>query len=169
MKKFWIMLLFVVTFLSIGTTSASAVVNEIVKVGLRYDDEVLYSANLENEVGGGYSFGYYDNQRNFVALAETSKKKISMTAAGDIYIKSDGTYSEKASSGADMIGGWHIQLRRVYETAAEAAAAAKDVGGYPAYIGEELRVRVGCYADEARQLPMNQEVRLHWTLNPLVL
>ena len=51
MKKFWMMLLFVVTFLSVATINASAVVNEIVKVGLRYDDEVLYSANLENAVG----------------------------------------------------------------------------------------------------------------------
>ena len=149
MKKIQILLLFVVTFFSLGAVEASAVVNEIVKVGIKYDDEALYSANLENEVGAGYFFGYYDDERNFVILGETGKKKISMTAAGTIYVKSGGTYASSASGAEDVIGGWHIQLRTVYTSSAEAAAAAESVGGYPAYIGGELRVRVGCYLDEA--------------------
>ena len=148
MKKFWIMLLFVVTFLSSATTSASAVVNEIVKVGLN-KDEPMFSANLQNEVGAGYAFGYYDDQRSFVALGQTDKKKISVTAAGTIYLKSDGTYSGTKSSGAELIGNWHIQIQDVYTSAEEAALAAGWINGYPAYIEGEFRVRVGCYADEA--------------------
>jgi len=149
MKKNLIVLLFVVTFFSIVSVEASAVVNEIVKVGLKYDDEALYSANLENEVGAGYFFGYYDDERSFVTLGETAKKKISMTVAGTIYVKPDGTYSASDSGAERVIGGWHIQMRTVYASAAEAAEAAKAVGGYPAYIGGEFRVRVGCYMDEA--------------------
>ena len=89
MKKFLVILLFLVTFASVGTVEASAVVNEIVKVGIKYGNDALFSANLENEVGGGYSFGYYDDERSFVTLGTTPKTKISMTAAGTIYLKSD--------------------------------------------------------------------------------
>ena len=39
MKKILGLLLFLVTFISVGTVEASAVVNEIVKVGIKYDDE----------------------------------------------------------------------------------------------------------------------------------
>lgn len=149
MKKFLIALLFVVTFFLVGTVEASAVVNEIVKVSLKFGSDALFSANLENEVGKGYFFGYYDDERNFVTLGETENKKISMTAAGTIYVKSDGTYSDSASGADQLIGGWHIQLKTVYASAEEAAGAAEAVEGYPAYIDDEFRVRVGCYADEA--------------------
>ena len=149
MKKFLLLLLFVVTFFSVGTIEASAVVNEIVKVGIKFNNEALFSANLENEVGKGYSFGYYDDARNFVTLGETAEKKISMTAAGSIYVKSDGTYSDSAAAADRVIGGWHIQLRKVYASAAEAMEAAEAVGGYSAYIDDQFRVRVGCYTDEA--------------------
>ena len=148
MKKFLVILLFLVTFASVGTVEASAVVNEIVKVGIKYGNDALFSANLENEVGGGYSFGYYDDERSFVTLGTTPKTKISMTAAGTIYLKSDKTYSDSSKGSVDAIGGWHIQLKTIYASAEEAAAAAASVEGYPAYIGGELRVRVGCYMDE---------------------
>lgn len=147
MKKFLFTLLFVVTFFAMYTIEASAIVNDIVKVGLRYSGNALYSANLENEVGKGYSFGYYDDDRNFVTIGETAKKKISMTAAGTIYVASDGSYS--ASSGTKVIGGWHIQLNEVYDSFADASAAAAELEGYPAYISNKYRVRVGCYKDEA--------------------
>ena len=125
MKKILGLLLFLVTFISVGTVEASAVVNEIVKVGIKYDDEALFSANLENEVGGGYSFGYYDDERSFVTLGTTTKTKISVTAAGAIYLKSDGTYSDSSKGAADVIGGWHIQLKPIYASAEEVAAAAE--------------------------------------------
>lgn len=147
MKKFLFTLLFVVTFFAMYTIEASAIVNDIVKVGLKYSGNALYSANLENEVGKGYSFGYYDDDRNFVTIGETSKKKIAMTAAGTIYVASDGSYS--ASSGSKVIGGWHIQLNETYDNFADASAAATQLEGYPAYISDKYRVRVGCYKDEA--------------------
>ena len=53
MKKLLLTTLLVVTFFACSAVSASAVVNDTVKVGLRYGSSVLPSANLENAVGGG--------------------------------------------------------------------------------------------------------------------
>ena len=81
MKKKLLTLLFVVTFFAICTSSAAAVENDMVKVGLKYGSSALFSANLENAVGEGYEFGYYDEDWDFVSLGETDEITISMTAA----------------------------------------------------------------------------------------
>ena len=56
-----------------------------VLVGLNYyyseqRDSSLSSANLENEIGEGFEFGYYDEEREFHALDETGKSRITMRA-----------------------------------------------------------------------------------------
>ena len=146
MKKFLVILLFVVIFFTVSAEKTSAVTNDIVKVGIKYGSGALYSANLENEVGKGYSFGYFDKQRNFVELGKTAKTKLSMTAAGTIYMASDGSYSASSNKPKAVIGGWHIQMDEVLGSYEEAAAIASTVdGGYPAYISDEFRVRIGCY------------------------
>ena len=97
---------------SVWCVSASAVVNNTVKVGLKYGSNSLYSANLENYSGHGqgYEFGYFDDQRVFVPLGvSTDKTAVSMTEDGNIYL-SGGVYSASASSNAEVIGGYHIQL-----------------------------------------------------------
>ena len=53
MKKLLLTALFVVTFFSLSAVSASAVVNDRVKVGLWYGSNALFSANLENSLGEG--------------------------------------------------------------------------------------------------------------------
>ena len=93
MKKQLLTALFVVTFFACASVSASAVENDLVKVGLRYGSSALFSANLENAQGSGYSFGYFDEDRNFEPLLETDETTISMTAAGDIYMSQSGSYS----------------------------------------------------------------------------
>ena len=146
MKKFLVLLLFIVTFF---TVEAAAVTNDVVKVGLKFDKDTMFSANLENEVGSGYSVGYYDEARNFVRLGDISKRKISMTAAGTVYLNSDGTYASSSRSPAAVIGGWHIQTPATFDSFESASAIASAVGGYPAYINDEFRVRIGCYKDES--------------------
>ena len=71
MKKGLIMLACVVTFFAATAVSAGAVVNETVKVGLRFGSSALFSANLENAVGEGYEFGWFDEQRAFQSLGWT--------------------------------------------------------------------------------------------------
>ena len=57
-----------------------------VKIGLFYktggSDTALSSANLENKVGSGYQFGYYDSNRVFQPLASTNNTQITMTPSG---------------------------------------------------------------------------------------
>ena len=67
MKKGLFLLSLIVTFYALGTVSASAVTNDTVKVGLRYGSSVMSSANLENDEGSGYEFGYFEDDRTFVS------------------------------------------------------------------------------------------------------
>lgn len=82
MKKGLFLLSLIVTFYALGTVSASAVTNDTVKVGLRYGSSVMSSANLENDEGSGYEFGYFEDDRIFVSLGETDETAITMEPAG---------------------------------------------------------------------------------------
>ena len=134
MKKLLLTTMLVVTFFALSAVSASAVVNDTVKVGLRYGSSALFSANLENAVGSGYEFGYFDDGRAFQSLGWTDETTISMTAAGDIYMSAGGTYA--SSGGGTYLGPWHVEINgfRDYD---EALDAARDYGGYPAWIDRE--------------------------------
>ena len=99
MKKRAFIMFFVVTFFALTAAPASAVVNGVVKVGLRYGSSALFSANLENAVGAGYEFGYFEADRSFTSLGWTEETAISMTASGVICMDGSGNY---APSG----GGW---------------------------------------------------------------
>ena len=82
MKKRVLSFLFIITLFSLTAVSASAVVNDTLKVGIRWGDMALEAANLENAVGSGYEFGYYDEDREFVYLDETDETTITMQASG---------------------------------------------------------------------------------------
>ncbi len=143
MKKKLLTLFFVVTFFVLGAAPASAVVNETVKVGLRYGSSALFSANLENAVGSGYEFGYYGEDRAFTSLGWTEETTISMTAAGPVYMDGSGNYASSVPSGGyRSLGEWHVQLDgfRSYE---EALSRARTEGGWPAWVDWEYVVRVG--------------------------
>ena len=92
MKKGLFLLSLVVTFFVAGTVSASAVTNDVVKVGLRYGSSVMSSANLENDQGSGYEFGYFTSDRTFVSLGETDETTITMApVSGGIQVTVTGT------------------------------------------------------------------------------
>ena len=150
MKKLLLTTWLVVTFFVLNAGSAAAVVNDTVKVGLRYGPSALFSANLENAVGEGYAFGFFDEEREFWEIGWTEETAISMTAAGDIYMSGNGSYSKDApdSGYTAFLGAWHVELDgyRSFEGAQEAAW---EVGGYPAWINGEYVVRVGCYESES--------------------
>ena len=82
MKKRLLSLLFVITLFSASAVSASALTNNILKVGIRWGSTALEAANLENAVGSGYEFGYYDESRHFVYLDETDETTITMRVTG---------------------------------------------------------------------------------------
>ena len=149
MKKAALMTFFVVTFFAFNAVSAAAIVNDTVKVGLRYGSSALFSANLENAVGEGYTFGFFDEEREFEEVGWTDEIAISMTAAGDIYMTENGTYFEDVLSGGykTLLGAWHVELDG-FDSFEEAQETAWDLGGYPAWIDYEYVVRVGCYESE---------------------
>lgn len=151
MKKISFMTFFVVTFFALSAVSASAIVNDTLKVGLRYGSTALFSANLENAVGEGYEFGFFDERREFESVGWTDEIAISMTAAGDIYMTANGTYSEEALSSGyeEFLGAWHVQVDG-FGSFEEAQDAAWEMGGYPAWIDYEYVVRIGCYESESK-------------------
>lgn len=96
------------------TNGSISIKSNTVKVGLKYyysssRDSSLEQANLENAVGSGYAFGYYDASRVFHEIDRTGETKISMritsgTAIG-VYITGTDTllYEHKDTSAANML------------------------------------------------------------------
>lgn len=97
-----------------------------VKVGLYSGSEALYEAGLQN-YSGGYELGYYDFSRQF--------RKICTLDCGNISVKADDT--------------WHVLYAKGYDSAAEATAAAKTLGGIATYVDGQFKVAVGCFESEA--------------------
>jgi len=148
MKKLLMMVCCVVTFIALSTVSASAVVNDTVKVGLRYGSTAMFSANLENAVGSGYSFGFFDDDRYFEEIGWTDEIAISMTAADVIYMSQNGTYSDEIPSGGYReMGAWRVQVDgfRHFEDALDFA---EEYDGWPAWVDFEYVVRFGCFDTE---------------------
>ena len=106
MKKKLLTLFFVVTFFALSAVSASALSDDMVVVGLRYGSTAMFSANLENALGRGFTFGYFDDGRYFEALGRTDETAISMTAAGDIYMSGSWTYSSDGDG--TYLGPWRL-------------------------------------------------------------
>lgn len=109
------------------------------RIGLYYyyntsRDTTLYTASLENKVGSGYKFGYYDTSRNFVELGNTAVTQLTMVP--DV----------NTSVTAGTIGSYHIKLSGTYGDFNSAqSAASRYTGGFPAYINSTYCVMVGNY------------------------
>lgn len=115
------------------------------RVGLYYYDgtssirnSTLESANLENDVGSGYLFGYYDSNRIFHQVGYTTETAITMAMDKNVTI----------SSGASL-GCYHILLPGSYMSFEEAANAASQYGGFPAYYNGAYYALYGSYATSA--------------------
>ena len=71
-----------------GPNVSLSIPNNTARIGLYYyhnsssRDSSLASANLENKVGRGYIFGYYDSGRVFHELKRTSETRITMKPTG---------------------------------------------------------------------------------------
>ena len=108
---------------------AHAMENDTIKVGLKYGADAMASANLQNYSDfGGYAFGYYDENRDFMALGyvDNSCEKITITT--------ETTYA--------------VELDESYDDFDDARAAADACGGYPSYVMGEYRVRIGTYSSK---------------------
>ena len=106
MKKSLLLLPLVVTFFALWAVSASAAFDDTVRVGLRYGSSAMSSANLENDEGRGYEFGYFEADGTFVSLDETDETAITMSPAGrrGIQVTVTGTDHVLYESGEDTLG-----------------------------------------------------------------
>jgi len=98
-----------------------------IRVGLFYGGNALPTANLENSVGSGYFFGYYDSDMEFQTLGGTDQRKITMCAAD-------------ASPGR-----YHVQVSTPYWDSTSAEDAAESCGGFVCVSDGVYWVRTGAY------------------------
>ena len=143
LRTFFLCMLTVVTL----TVSARAA-EDILKVGLYYGESALYSANLQNFRGSGYRLGWFDEaSREFHQIGRLDQEKISVTADGTIYV-SGGTYYSSRPARVDAVaGGYHVQLTEPFDSFEAACLAARQLkDAFPAFVGNQYRVRAGSFA-----------------------
>ncbi len=125
---------------------------QTVRVGLYYGSGALPSANLANEVGSGYKFGYFDSGYAFVAVGSTDEEKITVMKDANIYLGGDGLYYDTLpSSGNGVIGAYHLQADKTFYTYQEAKRYADSLSysAFPFYNGSSYKVRIGSYQSSA--------------------
>ena len=143
-----IIALFLTLFCSEPVLGADDPVN-MVRVGLYWGNSALEAANLQNAVGNGFQFGYFDDNRCFVPVGSTEKTAITMLKDWNMYLVG-GKYQTGSASGAEVVGCYHIRLSEVYSdyASAKAASAAYD-DGFPAYHEDQWYVCVGSYTGQS--------------------
>lgn len=159
MRKIWIKIVsFTLSLLIllpwISTSAVGTPMNTNIRIGLAYGSGALPGANLMNDIGSGYRFGYYDADLNFFQVGYTAETAISMVKTQNVWYGaiSGGRsgYSDTLTSNI-AVGCYHIQLPVAYATFEEAQAAAGLLaGGFPAWVNGTYYVRIGAYlsADE---------------------
>ena len=110
---------------------------DTVKVGLYYGSTVLTEARLENEVGSGYLFGWYDDDRIFHEVARTDVTRLTMT--GDLNLTTENNVE---------LGCYHLLVSGPY-TEYDAALQAISAEGFIAYYSGEYFVMNGQYQSVA--------------------
>ena len=148
--------------------------DRIIRVGLHHDGSYgtgsLEGVNLENDVGSGFRFGYYDASNRFIELGYTGETKISLAETMNVYYGTYGGYTSyhTAAVSSVAVGEYHLQLPGTYASFIEAYAAASPYpGGFAAYIGGAYYARVGNYttSDQARAAlaSLGTAAELCWT------
>ncbi|MDE6590016.1 MAG: sporulation protein SpoIID, partial [Oscillospiraceae bacterium] len=158
-----------------ASASAPDTAERVIRVGLHHDGSygtgTMEGLNLQNVVGSGFRFGYYDSASRFVAIGSTAQKAISVVKTQNVYYGTHNKYTSYHSaltSSAVAVGIYHLQLPGSYGSFEGAqAAAAQYRGGFPAYIEGKYYVRMGCYTTsgeaKAAQEALGAESTLSWT------
>ena len=147
MRKFALFLisfLFILTAIQPADITAkadnSSLYDPYIKVGLYYGTNALPSANLANEVGSGYNFGFFDKELNFCMVGSTVQEKITVNKDKNMYMLKGTYYDALPPAGALTIGAYHIDSGVQYSSYDEAVNSAKvltentGIAAFPAYI-----------------------------------
>lgn len=109
---------------------------DTVTVALRSGSSALFEVRLQNNVGSGYEFGYYDITRTFHSLGSTDDTCVSLRGDTGFLLDED-----------NYVGSWHILMNDTYADFDTASTEAKAKGGFPGYIDGQYRVLIGAYED----------------------
>jgi len=124
-------------------------VGGIMRIGLNYGSTAVTAANLQNETGSGYDFGYYNSSREFVYLYYTDLTRISMMRDVNMYYDADAN-SYKKGTGDTSIGCFHIQFSNAHATAELALEAGAEIPEmFLKYMSDGFHVCSGDYATQA--------------------
>lgn len=124
-----------------------AALSDRIRVGIYYGSNALPSANLANEVGNGYQFGYYDSNYQFIALGTTQQDKITVCKDSNLYLSGGNFYETPTASSYRLIGSYHLQTAEQYATFEEALTASQAYPyGFPAYVDGSYVVRFEFYS-----------------------
>ena len=121
----------------------------MIRIGLYWGKTALESANLQNAVGSGFAFGYFDEDRSFIPLGSTQQTAITMMKDWNMYLVG-GKYQTDAASGADVVGCYHVRLAETYpdfSSAKMAADAYEDA--FPSFQNDTWYVCVGSYTGQS--------------------
>lgn len=140
-----------VLFLAILPPQAdAALADNTIRVGLFYGSKALPTANLANEIGSGYEFGFFDKNGAFYAVGSTAQEKITVCKDTNLYLSGGSFYETPTSAAYTLIGAYHLQIPGTYATYEEAASAAAGYPyGFPAYVDGEYVVRFEFYSSSA--------------------
>ncbi len=130
----------------LATPPAQAQVSsyQTMRVGLYHGSTRLTSANLANETGSGFTFGYYGNSgTTFTSLGQTNETGITMVRSSNVY-RSGNDFTTSGSS--NPLGCYHVVHSTGYSSYSVAKQEAdKLIGGFVAWIDGVFQVRMGHY------------------------
>ena len=165
MKRFWKTIILSMLLALTLCVGAQATENTMLKVGLKYGMNALFTARLQNYndtlSGSGYELGYYDTDRSFVPLAATDEQRITVTVDSNAYVSGGVCYETRPTNYSTILGAYHIELLTAFGSYEEALAVAQSYPkGFVAYIDGEYRVRVGNHAsyDESARVLSETDV-----------
>lgn len=138
--------------LMLPTALAAGRESDMVRVGLAYGSGALINANLENNTGygSGYRLGYFDDDLDFVELAQTDEDEtqITMIKTQNTWVK--GTSYSNSDNGGSVIGCYHVLVEDDLGSYRQAAREAEEYqDGFVAWIDGDYQVRAGSYTNKA--------------------
>ena len=144
-----LMLAFAALLFCILLIGASAAGAEKIRVGIYYGNNALPTASLANQVGSGYTFGYFDAQYNIIPVGTTEAEKITVCKDKNLYLSGGAFYQSVPSGSYRLIGAYHLQTDQTYDTYEQALAASSAYPyGFPAYLNGKYAVRFEFYSSE---------------------
>lgn len=129
---------------------AEAAGDRIIRVGLRFGSNGVPTANLANEEGSGYQFGFFSEDGAFTSLGYTEREKITICKDTNFYLSGGGFYETPTAGGSTLIGAYHLQAPGSYSSFEEAqAAAAAYPYGFPAWVDGSYVARFEFFSSSA--------------------